>query len=261
VRAATDRGVLVINAPGANAPAVSEHAIGLMLALCRRIADTDRAAHRDHRVDPTRVMTIPPRPTLMSGKTLGVVGFGFIGRTLAQRCRSGFEMDMLAFDPYFDQLEAQRLGVTMVDELDELLEGSDFVSVNTPLTDATRHLIGAAELSRMKPTAFLINTARGPVIDTDALVGALTDRRIAGAGLDVTDPEPLPDGHALFDLENVVLTPHLGGNASELLRTCALTSARLALDALRGRRPQHLVNPAAWERHRERFGNQGAPMA
>jgi phosphoglycerate dehydrogenase-like enzyme len=134
------------------------------------------------------------------------------------------------------------------------LARADFVSINTPFTAETESLIGARELAAMKPSAFLVNTARGKVVDSDALVAALRDGTIAGAGLDVTDPEPLPAGHPLFDLDNVILTPHLGGNASEVFRASSMTPVRLALDALRGKRPRHLVNPQAWPRHVERFG-------
>ncbi len=106
----------------------------------------------------------------------------------------------------------------------------------------------------MKDTAFLVNTARGGVVDSDALLAALRERTIAGAALDVTDPEPLPPGHPLFDLDNVILTPHLGGNASEVFRASSVTPVRLLLEALRGLRPRHLINPSAWSRHVERFG-------
>ncbi len=251
---ATELGLLVINAAGANAPAVSEHAVGLMLALCRRICDTDRRAHQDKRVDALRVMQTPPRLSLMAGKVLTIVGYGFIGRSIAQICKMGFGMQILAYDPFFDPIEAERQGVTVLDDLHEALATADFVSVNTPFTARTTSLIGAAELAAMKPTAFLINTARGGVVDAAALLSALQNRTIAGAALDVTDPEPLPDGHPLFDQDNVILTPHLGGNAAEVFRASSVTPVKLMLEALRGRHPRHLVNPSAWPRHVERFG-------
>jgi D-3-phosphoglycerate dehydrogenase len=254
VPAASQAGVLVINAAGANAPAVAEHAVGLMLALCRRITDTDRFAHIHKRVDALRVMQTLPRLSLLTGKTLAIIGYGFIGRSIAGIARQGFAMDVIAYDPYFDPIEAERQGVRLVDNLLDVLAAADFVSVNTPFNPETRALIGSAELAVMKPSAFLINTARGGVVDTDALEKALTTGAIAGAGLDVTDPEPLPEGHPFFDLDNVVLTPHTGGNASEVFRASSLTPVRLTLEALRGRRPRHLVNPAAWARHLERFG-------
>jgi phosphoglycerate dehydrogenase-like enzyme len=119
-------------------------------------------------------------------------------------------------------------------------------------------LIGEKELAAMKPTAFLINTSRGGVVSRSALLAALVDGVIAGAALDVTDPEPLPPGDPFFDLDNVILTPHLGGNASEVFRASSMTPVKLTLEALRGRRPRHLVNPAAWPRHVERFASSEA---
>ena len=163
-------------------------------------------------------------------------------------------MRVQIFDPYYDPIEAQRRGVTVIEDLDELLRTSDFVSINTPLLQGTRGLINHQRLAAMKKTAFLINTGRGPIVDTDALVAALRDGVIAGAGLDVTDPEPLPDGHPLFDLDNAVITPHLGGNSPETFRPCAVISARLALDALHGKRPSNMINPQAWDRLRTRLG-------
>jgi phosphoglycerate dehydrogenase-like enzyme len=256
VQAATERGILVINAAGANAPAVAEHAVGLMLALCRRIADTDRVAHETKKVDAMRVMQTPPRLSLLRGKTLTIIGFGFIGRTIAQICRQGFGMHVVAFDPFFDSIEAERLGVALVEDLDEALAAADFVSVNTPFNAQTAALIGAKQLATMKDSAYLVNTARGGVVDPDALLAALRDRTIAGAALDVTEPEPLPPGHPLFDLDNVILTPHVGGNASEVFRASSVTPVRLLLEALRGGRPRHLINPSAWSRHVERFGGE-----
>ncbi len=257
VAGATERGIVVINAVGANAPAVAEHAIGLMLALCRRICDTDRDAHAHKRVDPLRVLQTPPRLSLLGGKVLAIIGYGFVGRSVADIARRGFGMDVVAYDPYFDPIEAERQGVRVVDDLHAALRDADFVSVNTPFGPETAALIGAAELRAMKPTAFLVNTARGGVVDPAALLEALTDGTIAGAGLDVTEPEPLPDGHPFFDLDNVVLTPHVGGNAPEVFRASSVTPVRLTLDALRGRRPRHMVNPDAWARHVERFGGAG----
>jgi D-3-phosphoglycerate dehydrogenase / 2-oxoglutarate reductase len=262
VAAATERGILVVNAPGANAPAVAEHALGLMLALSRQIAETDGFAHRERTWARMR-MTGPRALSTLAGKTLGLVGYGFVGRTLAQMCRAAFDMHVVAFDPFFDRLEARRQGVTMVD-LDALLTSADVVSVATPLNDQTRRIIDGDALALMKPTALLINVGRGGTVDTGALVDALRAGAIAGAGLDVSDPEPLPDGHPLFELDNVVLTPHCGGAALEVMAPTAVTASELALEALHGRRPRHLINPAAWERHVERFhaaAGAGAPAA
>ena len=253
VAAATERGIVVVNAPNGNATAVAEHAIGLMLALCRRIADRDRALHWDKKMDMMAVMQRGAPLSILDGKTLGIVGYGFVGRSLGDKCQAAFNMRVQMYDPYYDPIEAERRGVTVIEDLDELLRTSDFVSINTPLLQGTRGLINKQRLASMKKTAFLINTGRGPIVDTDALVAALRDGVIAGAGLDVTDPEPLPDGHPLFDLDNAVITPHLGGNSPETFRPCAVISARLALDALRGKRPSNMINPPAWDRLRARL--------
>jgi len=256
--AATERGIVVVNAPSGNANSVAEHSVGLMLGLCRRIVERDRAIHREKRMDMMAVMQKGSPLSNLNGKTLGIVGYGFVGRTLAEMCRRGFSMKVLAFDPFYDPIEAERQGTTMVEGLNELLAASDFVSTNTPLLDSTRGIIGKEQLAKMKKTAFLINTARGPVVDTNALVTALREGVIAGAALDVTDPEPLPDNHPLFELDNVIITPHLGGNSPETFRPCSVIASRLALDVLRGKRPSIMINPAAWDRLRAR---QGKPAA
>ncbi len=258
VGAATEHGVVVVNAPNGNANSVAEHSVGLMLGLCRRIAERDRAIHSEKRMDMMAVMQRGTPLSNLNGKTLGIVGYGFVGRTLADMCRRAFAMKVISFDPFFDPIEAERQGTTMVEDLNELLAQADFVSINTPLLESTRGMIGKEQLARMKKTAFLINTGRGPIVDTDALVAALRERVIAGAGLDVTDPEPLPDGHALFDLDNVIITPHLGGNSPETFRPCSVIASRLALDVLRGKRPSNMINPAAWDRLRARLDKQAA---
>ncbi|GEM_PF-40615 len=256
--AATERGIVVLNAPNGNANSVAEHTVGLMLGLCRRIAERDRAIHRDKKMDMMAVMQRGTPLSNLNGKTLGIVGYGFVGRTIADMCRRAFAMKVIAFDPFFDPIEAERQGTTLIDDLGEMLAASDFVSINTPLMAQTRGLIGREQLARMKKTAFLINTARGPVVSTDALVAALREGVIAGAGLDVTDPEPLPDNHPLFDFDNVIITPHLGGNSPETFRPCSVISSRLALDVLRGKRPSNMTNPAAWERLTARLARQAS---
>jgi D-3-phosphoglycerate dehydrogenase len=258
VGAATERGIVVVNAPSGNANSVAEHSVGLMLGLCRRIVDRDRAIHRDKKMDMMAVMQRAAPLSNLNGKTLGIVGYGFVGRTLADMCRRAFSMKVISFDPYYDPIEAERQGTTMFEDLNEVLAQADFVSINTPLLESTRGLIGQQQIAKMKKTAFLINTGRGPIIKTDDLVAALREGIIAGAALDVTDPEPLPDGHPLFDLDNVIITPHLGGNSPETFRPCAVIASRLALDVLRGKRPSNMINPPAWDRLRARLGKQAA---
>ena len=253
VAGATERGVLVVNAAGAQHSAVAEHAVGLMLSLAKRIAASDRIFHAEGRFVGREHFTgdgWPGWPHEIGGKTIGIVGFGFVGRDLARKCRLAFDMRVLAHDPFFDPDEMARLGVEPVRAIQDMLPQCDFVSLHVPLTDATRHLIGEAELRVMRPTAYLLNLARGGVVDEDALLRALRDGWIAGAGLDVFADEPGPDGHPLYTLDNVVCTAHIGGWVEEAVPRLATVMAREMLTALRGERPWRLVNPAAWERRR-----------
>ena len=202
VPAATARGVAVCNTPGVLTETTADATWALLMAAARRTvegADYVRAG---------RWLTWSP--TLLLGQdvhhaTLGIVGFGRIGREVAKRAR-GFDMRLLAYDVYRDEAAARALGVEFV-ELDDLLRQSDFVTLHVSLTDETRHLIDARALGLMKPTAILVNAARGPVVDSDALVAALRAGIIFAAGLDVTDPEPLPGDHPLIGLPNATIVP------------------------------------------------------
>jgi len=253
IAAATARGIAVVNAAGANYVPVAEHIFGLALSLLRLIAIADREAHRDRRHS-TYAQFVEQRglPLVLSGKTLGVIGFGFVGREVARIGGQGFRMKVVAIDPYFDPVEAGRQGVMLVPDLAQLLSESDVVCVCCPLTAETRNLIGSRELKLMKPTAILVNGSRGGTVVTDDLVAALTSGTIAGAGLDVTDPEPLPPGHDLLALDNVVLTPHLAGASARTLIEQSIQSARDGMMVLQGKRPFHLVNPEVWPRLRAR---------
>jgi D-3-phosphoglycerate dehydrogenase len=253
LNAATAAGILVVNAAGSQYSAVAEHGLGLMLAFAKRIAYADRVMHTERRFvgrDAFSGSAWPGWPTQLRGKTLGVIGFGFIGRDLAEKCRVAFDMEVLAYSPRADPEETARQRVTLVDDLDELLARSDYVSLSMPLTDETRGMIGAPQLARMKRGAVLVNLSRGPTVDTDALLEALRAGHLGGAALDVFDPEPLPDGHPLYDLDNVVMTPHIGGWVIESFPTLARTAAREMLRALNGQKPWRLVNPEAWPRRR-----------
>lgn len=253
VAAATAAGILVVNAAGSHYTAVAEHGVGLMLAFARRIAYADRVMHTEGRMPPRSAFTgdgWPGWPTELRGRVLGVVGYGFIGRDLAQKCRSAFGMKVLAYAPRFDPDEAERQGTELTATLDDLLARSDYVSLSVPLTPETTGMIGREQLARMKPTAVLVNLSRGGTVDTDALVDALRSGRLAGAALDVFDPEPLPDRHPLYGMDNVVLTPHIGGWADQSGQALSRTVARELLRALRGDRPWRLVNPDAWPHRR-----------
>ncbi len=250
---ATERGVVVFNAPGGNAIGVSEHALTLMLTLARRVDATSRYSRDTGHWARQFAMTSTPPIGELHGNTLGLVGFGFIGRQLADKARLGFNMRVVAYDPFFDKLEAKRLGVELLHDLNDVLAQSDFVSLHTPLNKATEGLMGAKQFRTMKNSAYLINTARGPIVDTNALIDALDKGEIAGAGLDCTEPEPLLEGHKLFRMNNVVITPHVGGASAEDIKRSELVAVQLAIDFLQGRGARHAANPKAVPRHAERF--------
>lgn len=251
VAAATERGVLVVNAAGGQATAVAEHAIGLMLALAKRIAVSDRIFHAEGRFVGREHYTGPGWPGWpheIGGSTIGIVGFGAVGRDLARKCRLAFDMRVLAYDPYCAPADIVAADVEPAGSLAALLPACDWVSLHVPLTAETRGLVGEAELRAMRPTAALVNLARGGVVDEDALLRALTEGWIAGAGLDVFAAEPGPDGHPLYGLDNVVCTAHLGGWVEEAMPRLATIMAGELLAALRGGRPTRLVNPDALAR-------------
>jgi glyoxylate reductase len=238
VDAATARNVAVCNTPGVLTQATAEFAFTLMVSAARRVVE---AAHY---VEEGKWLTWGPRLLLgqdIAGATLGIIGFGRIGKEFA-RMASGFNMRILANDSYEDPNAASEFGVTYV-SLDELLEQSDFVSLHVALTPETRHLISTRELNLMKPTAVLVNASRGPVVDTDALVVALRDGEIFAAGLDVTDPEPLPADHPLVLAPNCIVAPHIASATVTTRDAMAELAARNLMDVLNGRVPEVIVNP------------------
>jgi D-3-phosphoglycerate dehydrogenase len=239
--ACTERDVLVSTTRDAVRRPVAEAILTYVLVLAKRVLHGDRLV-RTGRWDERD----GPRLGLR-GKVLGTIGVGNIGAELVELVRPlGFSRS-LAFDPYVGGEEGARLGVELVD-LAELLREADFVCVNCPLTPETRHLIGAAELSLMKPTAYLVNTARGPIVDEAALARALAERSIAGAALDVFEEEPLPAGSPLHGLDSVVLSPHAIAWTDELVALNGSGACESALAVLRGEVPRHVANPGVLER-------------
>ena len=241
IEAATRHGVAVVNTPSRNAQAVAEHALGLMLSLARKIP----AAHQyvaegrwQNPVEPYLTM----RGVELAGRTLGVIGMGAIGRRLAAIC-SAIGMTVVAYDPYVD---AAPPNVTLID-LDELLAQSDFVSVHVPLTDETEAMLDSKRLALMKPSAFLINTTNASVVDQDAIVEALRNKHIAGAAFDVFETHPVTPHNPLLTLDNVVLTPHLGGATEETIERHSQMMTSDILRFLHGERPANMVNPEVWE--------------
>jgi lactate dehydrogenase-like 2-hydroxyacid dehydrogenase len=232
VAAARARGVVVTNTPGVLDDATADLAMGLVLAAARRIPEGDRFLRRGTPWEwGPRMMT---GLDLSAGATLGIVGYGRIGRAVARRAR-GFGMRLLATPSRSRVYDADADGIRFA-ELDDLLAASDVVSLHVPLTEATRHLVDAAALARMKPTALLVNTARGGIVDTDALVEALRAGRIAGAALDVFEDEPHVDPR-LLELEQVVLTPHLGSAGARTRSAMCLLAVRNAAAVLAGSPP------------------------
>jgi D-3-phosphoglycerate dehydrogenase len=241
VAEATALGILVANTPQATADPVSDHALALLFAVGRQVVVNDRAMRAGDWVTANYM----PHWRLQ-GRTVGLLGFGNIPRALARKLR-GFEVTLLAHDPWIDPAQMAAHGARPA-SLDDLLRQSDVVSIHTPLTPETRHSFGARELALMKPTAILVNTSRGPVVDEPALIQALAQRRIAGAGLDVFDQEPLPADSPLLQLDNVVLTPHVGGNSDESIEQFWRLSVQAALDLAAGRWPASVVNRAVTPR-------------
>lgn len=231
--AATRLGILVTNAPGANARSVAEHAIALALAVARSIPLHDRDLRAGRWLHHEGIE--------FEGKTFGIVGLGQIGRHTA-RIAAGFGMRLLGWSTTHDEARAAELGVHLV-ELDDLLRQCDVVSLSLAVSDRTRGMIGAPEIALLKPTAILVNTARGALIDQPALIEALRDRRIFGAGLDVYAEEPLPAGDPLLTLPNVVLSPHAGWMTHEARQRLLRVPVENLVAWLAGH-PTNVVNPA-----------------
>ena len=247
VAAASERGILVSNVVDWCNAEVADHAVALLLAGLRRVGPMDRALH--HGVwDRSPAMEI----VRLSGKTLGILGFGRIGQAVAERM-AAFGVQIITYDPYLDQAAADRLRVTGV-SLAELLERSDFLSIHARLIPETRHLLGAAEFARMKPGAFVVNTARGPIIDEPALAAALGSGHLGGAALDVMETEPLPAHSPLVGLSNTLLTPHLASFSREASAQLYQMSAEIAAALLQNRWVTTVVNPQVRALAEERFG-------
>jgi glyoxylate reductase len=240
VPAATRRGILVTNTPGVLTETTADMAWALMLGVARRVPESDRFVRAGKW---TGVYWSQLMGTDVHGATLGIFGLGRIGQAIARRAQ-GFGMRVLYHNRRRDPEAERSLGAEYRAKAD-LLREADFVVLSLPLSPESRHLIGDAELALMKPTAFLVNVARGPVVDEAALVEALRSGRIAGAGLDVFEDEPKvhPD---LLELENLALTPHIGSASRATRRRMATRAAENCVAALEGRRPPNLVNPEAW---------------
>ncbi len=242
VAAATERGIVVHNIMGRNAHAVSDFAIGLLFAEARNIARSHHSLKQEVWQKKFANSEFTPEIT---GKTLGLVGFGYIGKLVAQKL-AGFNLKILVYDPYVSEETLRESNAIKVSK-EELFKQSDFVSIHARLTEDTKGLIGKAELSLMKPTALLINTARAGLIDEDALFDALKNRRIGGAALDVHSSEPLQKGSKWLELDNVTLTSHIAGTTAEALTNSPYLLVRDINKLLTGGSPQFVLNPKVLE--------------
>ena len=242
--AATKYGIVVSNAAEYCVPEVADHATALILSLARRVTTLDRFVRAGNWGGVTQ-HTGPFRR--LSAQSVGFVGFGRIARHAANNLVNMFGT-LYAYDPYVTQQQADPYQVKML-SLDDLLAQSDYVSVHTPLMPQTRGLIGAAELAKMKPTAYIVNTSRGPVIDEAALIAALEAKQIAGAGLDVFDPEPLVDDSPLRQMDNVILTPHVASSSVEAIDDLRAAVTATVSDVIQGYLPRHIMNSKVTSRH------------
>ena len=239
--ACTEHGVAVFNAPMALNHSTASSALLFMLALAKRLPEQERVT-REGRWD--------RQPAVMGGeiqgRTLGIIGLGHSGRELVQLV-APFAMRILAFSPHADPVVADSLGVRLT-SLEEVLRESDFLSLHCRLTDSTRGMIGASQLALMKPTAYFINVGRGELVDQTELAKVLRERRIAGAGLDVFDVEPLPLDDPLLELDNAILTPHWSASTSDVWRATGRAMTDGMLRASRGELPENIVNPEVLDR-------------
>lgn len=247
VAAATERGILVSNVVDWCSDEVADHTVALLLSGLRRVGPMDRMLHQG-------VWDRGPALEIgrLRGKTLGILGFGRIGQSVAERM-GPFGMQKIAYDPYPDLLAAARLGVTLV-SLDELLARSDVLTIHARLMPQTHHLLDANAFAKMKPGAYLVNTARGPIIDETALAQALASGHLGGAALDVMEVEPLPASSPLVGLNNTILTPHLASFSREASAQLYQMSAEIAADLLSNRWVPTIVNPEARLLAEARFG-------
>jgi D-3-phosphoglycerate dehydrogenase / 2-oxoglutarate reductase len=238
LNAATQRGIMVINTPDAPTESTAEHAVALLMAVAKRVVTGSRFLQTNDF----------PRTELMGtevrDRVLGIIGCGRIGRRVAEICGLGFKMKIIAYDPFLPNVELP--GVEFTTDLDDLLSRADFLTLHIPLTPQTHHLIGEDQIRRMKRGSYIINAARGPVVDEKALICALQDGHLGGAGLDVFDPEPPAGDNPLLYMNNVVCTPHVASytdRGQDGMRTGVVDQI---IQLLQNQRPPFIVNAQAW---------------
>ncbi|MCK5250160.1 MAG: hydroxyacid dehydrogenase [Spirochaetaceae bacterium] len=246
VEVSSSKGIPLVYTPDGPTESVAEHVIALMLMCTKNINTVQKALKEEGDFSiRTRVTGIE-----VQGKTIGLVGFGRIGQRVAEIASLGLGMKVVTFDPYIKKENITLKHYTLLDTLNELLERSDVVSLHIPLIEATSNLIGTEEFRKMKSSAFLINTARGGVVDENALIDAIQNKEIAGAGLDVYAQEPPEKNNKLFSYENVIATPHLSSFTSDGKRKMGIGVVQGVLDVLAGKKPEFMVNGEIWDKRR-----------
>ena len=238
VEAAHKKGIIVTNTPYGPTESTAEHAFLLMMAAARHLSVTDRALRDGDFQIRERVVGWE-----LKDKRVGIIGFGRIGKRFAEMCRGAFDMTIYVYDPVVEASEVESWGAIYMSDLLEFARQVDFISVHCPLVPQTQHLINKEVLSAMKPEGILVNAARGPIVDEKALYEALKEKEIAAAGLDVFDQEPPETNNPLFELDNIVVTPHLASFTDEGRRRMGVTAAEDILRVLRGEPPKYPVSP------------------
>ena len=244
---ATRRGILVTNTPGANRESVAELALSFMLALARRIPQAQKAMANMPKGDIGIFSALLKQYSLtgidLEGKSLGIIGTGRIGSTVARKCIAAFDMQVKGYDPYVSAEVMKSFGVERVERLEDMLPKIDFLTVHCPLTEETKGMVGKKELARMKKGAYVINTARGGIVEEKALLEALQSGQIAAAALDVWEVEPPDPQDPLLNHPNFIGTPHYAGTTEESLHRVGIAAVEEVLRVLRGEPPKYPVNP------------------
>ena len=235
LQAAKDAGVIVTNDPTSNINAVAEHVIALLISCSKRIVFQDTKVRNDEFDIRNKIDLYE-----LHGKTLGIVGFGKIGRLVAKKAALGFDMNVIVYDPFFDKSSAPEY-IQVSEAWNDIYKNSDFISVNVPLTPETQKSIGAKEFSMMKPTACFINCARGEILDENALIEALKNKKILMAGLDVFEKEPPLKDNMLYAMNNVILTPHSAALTVEAMEKMSVVAAQSIIEVLEGKEISHRV--------------------
>ncbi len=235
--AAAARGIPVVYAPGSNDISVAEHTVGLLVASAKQFLQANAAV----KVKGNFQFRHQVRTVELRGKTVGIIGFGNIGRTVANICREGFGMNIITYDKFITDEFAAKHGAKRLAELDDLLGAADFVSLHIPSTKENYHMIGRDQLGKMKPSAYLINTARGTIVDEAALAEAVDKKVIAGAATDVFEKEPPAPENPMLAQEGIIVTPHMAAHSEESMARMATMMAEGVLDVFAGKQPKYVA--------------------